>query len=56
MGVEELHLIDTSEDVSSYDEGPYFLSDGQLFAAYLLYPDTNDAFIVSTIPSTSPFK
>ncbi len=41
---------------TGYPEGPYFMRNGRLHAAYLLYPDTAGAFIVSTIPSGHPYE
>jgi hypothetical protein len=42
-------LATAAED--SVVEGPYFIQNGRLRQAYLLYPDVYNAFIVATVPT-----
>lgn len=48
LGTKNVYSIQAEDDVGA-PEGPYFLRNGKLHAAYRLYPDTVGAFIVSTV-------
>ena len=50
-GNRQLYFTRVTDNVSGPPEGPYFLKDTRLHAAYRLYPDTAGAFVVSTVPS-----
>jgi len=57
FGTRTVHVLSSSsEEHHTFAEGPYFMSDGKLHAAYLLYPDTSEAFIVATVSTADPFR
>lgn len=49
LGASDIRLFPNGVPGAQLPQGPYFLHYGQLHQAYRLYPDTADAFIVSTI-------
>lgn len=50
LGASDIRLFPNGVPGAQLPQGPYFLHHGQLHQAYRLYPDTADAFIVSTVP------
>lgn len=50
LGASDIHLFYNGVPAAQLPQGPYFLHYGLLHQAYRLYPDTADAFIVSTVP------
>ncbi|UKZ65400.1 uncharacterized protein TrAtP1_006593 [Trichoderma atroviride] len=50
LGACNIGFLYSSELEAQLPQGPYFLHHGQLHQVYRLYPDTADAFIVSTVP------
>lgn len=50
LGASDIRLFSNGGPGAQIPQGPYFLHHGQLHQAYRLYPDTADAFIVSTVP------
>lgn len=50
LGVNHVYTMLSTADEPRLPHGPYFLQHGKLQQVYRLYPDTADAFIVSTVP------
>jgi hypothetical protein len=49
LGANDIHSFCNGVPGTQLPQGPYSLHYGQLYQAYRLYPDTADAFIVSTV-------
>jgi hypothetical protein len=51
LGAKTVHYMRTDRDLTNPVEGPYILSNKGFHKVSRLYPDTAEAFIVSTIQS-----
>jgi hypothetical protein len=53
-GCKDIFIVQLEDpDIGSLNEGPYFYNSRGLFSAWRLFPDVQEAFVLSVIPSQS---